>query len=177
MATAPLRLPDSPSRTPTAAQKAIRLARAHRAGEPVGHLVRALRKEMPALESLQTKLGGPDFEWSPSTSIPATPKNEEFPERRHLTGSAISATKKPRFFRILKVSDGHWECRLQCWSTAKLRDRHHCRTRGMGQRRCAQVDHGGHEALTIIPDDAKHRTRNLGISARDSGFTRRRCPE
>lgn len=35
------------------------------------------RKEMPALDSLQTKLGARISRWSPSTSTPATPKSRK----------------------------------------------------------------------------------------------------
>ena len=44
----------------------------------MGHLVRACRKEMPALDSLQAKLGGKDFEVvavNIDTRDPEKPKN------------------------------------------------------------------------------------------------------
>ena len=46
-----MRLPDLAFTDGTASQKTIRLARAHGSSEPVGDLVRALRKEMPAADN------------------------------------------------------------------------------------------------------------------------------
>ena len=39
------------------------------------------RREMPALDALQAKLGGPNFEVVASISTPATPKSRKLPER------------------------------------------------------------------------------------------------
>ena len=51
-----------PSRTPAGPQNARRLARPHRAAEPVGDLVRALPQGDAGARRLQAKLGGADFE-------------------------------------------------------------------------------------------------------------------
>jgi thiol-disulfide isomerase/thioredoxin len=78
------------------------------------------RKEMPALDSLQAKLGGKDFEVvavNIDTRDPEKPKN--FLKEANLTRLGYFADQKPRFFRILRASERRWACRLRCWSTAR----------------------------------------------------------
>jgi thiol-disulfide isomerase/thioredoxin len=62
------------------------------------------RKEMPALESLQTSLGGPDFEVvaiNIDTRDPEKPKN--FLKDAHLTGLGYFNDQKAKVFQDLKV--------------------------------------------------------------------------
>ncbi len=62
------------------------------------------RKEMPALESLQTSLGGPDFEVvaiNIDTRDPEKPKN--FLKDAHLTGLDYFSDQKAKVFQDLKV--------------------------------------------------------------------------
>ena len=62
------------------------------------------RKEMPALDNLQAKLGGKDFEVvaiNIDTRDPEKPKN--FLKEANLTKLAYLPTRKPRFFRILRA--------------------------------------------------------------------------
>ena len=63
------------------------------------------RKEMPALDSLQAKLGGKDFEVvADQHRHPRPRKAEELPERGQSDPARpISPTRKPRFFRILRA--------------------------------------------------------------------------
>ncbi len=98
------------------------------------------RKEMPALDSLQTKLGGRDFEVvavNIDTRDPEKPKN--FGHRSGAGNADFGA--------------GRWR---------GLRDRQHCRTCGMGQRRRRQADHSGDETggcwlLKPFRPKARHR--------------------
>ena len=62
------------------------------------------RKEMPALDSLQAKLGGKDFEVvaiNIDTRDPEKPKN--FLKEANLTRLGYFTDQKPRFFRILRA--------------------------------------------------------------------------
>jgi thiol-disulfide isomerase/thioredoxin len=62
------------------------------------------RKEMPALEDLQTKLGGPDFEVvaiNIDTRDPEKPKN--FLKDAHLTGLGYFSDQKAKVFQDLKA--------------------------------------------------------------------------
>ena len=63
------------------------------------------RKEMPALDSLQAKLGGKDFEVvADQHRHPRSRKAEELPERGQSDPARLfQPTRKPRFFRILRA--------------------------------------------------------------------------
>ena len=103
------------------------------------------RKEMPALDRLQTRLGGKDFEVvaiNIDTRDPEKPRT--FLKEANLTRLGYFSDQKAKVFQDLKVhrpGAGHADLGAGRWP--RLRDRHHCRPSGMGQRRRGQADHGG----------------------------------
>ena len=99
---APLRLPDLAFRDAAGnAAASRRLARAHRAAQPVGHLVRALPQgDAGARRARGRSSAGRLSRWSRSISIPATPTSRVPGSRRSASAdSAITPTPAPRFFR------------------------------------------------------------------------------
>jgi len=122
MATVPLRLRTSLSEdTDGKPKKLLRLARANRAGELWATWCVPCRKEMPALESLQTRLGGADFEVvAIKHRHPRSRKAEELPQGRQSDPAWLfQRSESQGFFKILKLSDGQWGCRPRCWSMVK----------------------------------------------------------
>ena len=103
------------------------------------------RKEMPALDGLQAKLGGKDFEVvaiNIDTRDPEKPKN--FLKDANLTRLGYFTDQKAKVFQDLKSDRpgaGHADLGAGRWP--RLRDRHHRRPRRMGQRRRGQADQGG----------------------------------
>ena len=106
------------------------------------------RKEMPALEGLQTKLGGPNFEVvaiNIDTRDPEKPKN--FLKDANLTRLGYFSDQKAKVFQDLKAIG-----RALGMPTSVLVDgqgceiAHHCRPGRMGQRRRGQADQGRGEA-------------------------------
>ncbi len=106
------------------------------------------RKEMPALDELQAKLGGADFEVvaiNIDTRDPEKPKN--FLKDGNLTRLGYFSDPKAKVFQDLKaVGRALGDAHFGAGRPPGLRDRHHRRTRGMGQRRRRQADQGGDEA-------------------------------
>ena len=92
------------------------------------------RKEMPALEALQTKLGGPDFEVvaiNIDTRDPEKPKN--FLKDANLTRLGYFSDPKAKVFQDLKSHrPGAGDADLGAGRRPGLRDRHHCRARRNG---------------------------------------------
>ena len=79
------------------------------------------RKEMPALESLQAKLGGPDFEVvavNIDTRDPEKPKN--FLKEANLSRLAYFSDQKAKIFQDLKGIGRALGILLRCWWTAEV---------------------------------------------------------
>ena len=106
------------------------------------------RKEMPALDTLQTKLGGPYFEVvaiNIDTRDPEKPKN--FLRDANLTKLGYFSDQKARVFQELKSRrPGAWDAHFGAGRRQGLRDRHHRRPCRLGERRRDQTPHGGGEA-------------------------------
>ena len=102
------------------------------------------RKEMPALEALEHKLGGPASRWSRSTSTPAIPTSRAPGSRRSASaGSPITPTLRPRSSRTSRSWAAPPACRRRCWSIRRLRDRHGRRAGRMGERGRREAGHRG----------------------------------
>ena len=140
------RCPTSPSRTPPASRSPLQNWR----GRTVLLNLWATwcvpcRKEMPALDALQQRLGGPDFEVvavNIDTRDPDKPK--AFLKEVGITKLAYYADPTAKTFQDLEGDRprlrhaDHLAAR-----PARLRDRHHRRPRRMGERRRGQADPGG----------------------------------
>ncbi len=103
------------------------------------------RKEMPALDSLQTKLGGKDFEVvaiNIDTRDPDKPKT--FLKEANLTNLGYFSDQKAKVFQDLKnIGKALGMPTSVLVDGQGLRNRQHRRSRRMGERRCDQAGEGG----------------------------------
>ena len=102
------------------------------------------RKEMPALDALEGKLGGPAFEVvavNIDTRDPDKPKN--WLKEVGIDRLAYYADPSAKVFQDLKVGRArHRHADHAAGRSARLRDRHHRRSGRMGERRCGEAGHG-----------------------------------
>ena len=96
------------------------------------------RKEMPALDALEKKLGGPDFQVvavNIDTRDPDKPK--AFLQELGISPLAYYADPSAKTFQDLKEIGRAFGMPTTLLVSRGLRDRHHRRARRMGERRCA----------------------------------------
>ena len=110
------------------------------------------RKEMPTLDALQARLGGPGFEVvavNIDTRDPAKPK--QFLNEIGVSKLAYYADPSAKMFQDLKaIGRAFGMPTTMLVDGNRLRDRHHRRSRRMVERRCREADPGGAHALTKI---------------------------